>query len=77
MFSGISCAEHYVKLGVRRENIVFVSGMGCASRLPYYLNTYGFNGLQAGSVPHARRCYSRQKPAVKGSRPARRLSSTG
>jgi 2-oxoglutarate ferredoxin oxidoreductase subunit beta len=31
-------------LGVRRENFVFVSGMGCAGRLPHYLNTYGFHG---------------------------------
>ena len=37
-------------LGVPRENIVFVSGMGCSSRLPYYLNTYGFNGLH-GRAP--------------------------
>jgi 2-oxoglutarate ferredoxin oxidoreductase subunit beta len=37
-------------LGVPREQIVFVSGMGCASRLPYYLNTYGFNGLH-GRAP--------------------------
>ncbi len=31
-------------LGVPRENFVFVSGLGCAGRLPYYLNTYGFHG---------------------------------
>ena len=31
-------------LGVPRENLVFVSGVGCAGRLPYYLNTYGFQG---------------------------------
>jgi len=37
-------------LGVPREKIVFVSGMGCSSRLPYYLNTYGFNGLH-GRAP--------------------------
>ena len=37
-------------LGVPREKIVFVSGMGCSSRLPYYLSTYGFNGLH-GRAP--------------------------
>jgi 2-oxoglutarate ferredoxin oxidoreductase subunit beta len=37
-------------LGVPRENIVFVSGVGCASRLPYYLSTYGFHGLH-GRAP--------------------------
>src|SRR6266849_4916452 len=31
-------------LGVPRENLVFVSGLGCAGRLPYYLSTYGFHG---------------------------------
>src|SRR5215216_642092 len=32
-------------LGVPRENIVFISGIGCSSRLPYYMNTYGFHSL--------------------------------
>jgi 2-oxoglutarate ferredoxin oxidoreductase subunit beta len=32
-------------LGLPREQFVFVSGIGCASRLPYYLNTYGFHTL--------------------------------
>jgi 2-oxoglutarate/2-oxoacid ferredoxin oxidoreductase subunit beta len=36
-------------LGLPRENLVFVSGIGCASRLPYYLNTYGFQGIQGRS----------------------------
>jgi len=31
-------------LGVARENFAFVSGLGCAGRLPYYLNTFGFHG---------------------------------
>jgi 2-oxoglutarate ferredoxin oxidoreductase subunit beta len=37
-------------LGVPRENIVFVSGAGCAGRLPYYLSTYGFHGAH-GRAP--------------------------
>lgn len=32
-------------LGLPRERFVFVSGIGCSSRLPYYLNTYGFHTL--------------------------------
>jgi 2-oxoglutarate ferredoxin oxidoreductase subunit beta len=28
-------------LGIPRENIVIVSGIGCSSRFPYYMNTYG------------------------------------
>ena len=32
-------------LGVPRENIVFISGIGCSSRFPYYLDTYGFHSI--------------------------------
>jgi 2-oxoglutarate ferredoxin oxidoreductase subunit beta len=38
------------QLGLRRENIVFVSGIGCSSRLPYYLNTYGMHSIH-GRAP--------------------------
>ena len=31
--------------GVRKEDVVFVSGIGCSSRFPYYINTYGFHSL--------------------------------
>ena len=33
------------KLGVDRTNTVFVSGIGCSSRFPYYMNTYGFHSI--------------------------------
>ncbi len=33
------------ELGVPRENFVFVSGIGCSSRYPYYMNTYGLHGI--------------------------------
>src|SRR6266513_5502536 len=32
-------------LGIPREKIVFVSGIGCSSRFPYYMNTYGFHSI--------------------------------
>ena len=38
------------ELGVRRENTVFVSGIGCAARFPYYMNTYGMHGIH-GRAP--------------------------
>ncbi|MDO8462401.1 MAG: 2-oxoacid:ferredoxin oxidoreductase subunit beta [Deltaproteobacteria bacterium] len=38
------------ELGIPRENFVFVSGIGCASRLPYYVNTYGFHTIH-GRAP--------------------------
>lgn len=36
--------------GVKKENVVFVSGIGCSSRFPYYINTYGFHSLH-GRAP--------------------------
>lgn len=38
------------ELGIPRENFVFVSGIGCSSRFPYYVNTYGFHTLH-GRAP--------------------------
>jgi 2-oxoglutarate ferredoxin oxidoreductase subunit beta len=37
-------------LGLRKENIVFVSGIGCSSRFPYYLDTYGMHSIH-GRAP--------------------------
>jgi len=37
-------------LGVEKENTVFVSGIGCAARFPYYLSTYGFHTIH-GRAP--------------------------
>jgi 2-oxoglutarate ferredoxin oxidoreductase subunit beta len=37
-------------LGLRRENLVFVSGIGCSSRFPYYLQTYGLHSIH-GRAP--------------------------
>lgn len=38
------------ELGIARENTVFISGIGCSSRFPYYLNTYGFHTIH-GRAP--------------------------
>jgi len=35
------------------EKTVFVSGIGCSSRLPHYMNTYGFHGLHGRALPLA------------------------
>ena len=37
-------------LGLARENIVFISGIGCASGLPYYMNTYGFHSIHGRAI---------------------------
>ncbi|MEV6381593.1 2-oxoacid:ferredoxin oxidoreductase subunit beta [Streptomyces sp. NPDC051773] len=38
------------ELGLARENIVFVSGIGCSSRFPYYMDTYGMHSIH-GRAP--------------------------
>lgn len=38
------------KLGIPRENYVFVSGIGCSSRFPYYMNTYGFHSIHGRAM---------------------------
>src|SRR3974390_1496650 len=38
------------ELGIPRENVVFISGIGCSSRFPYYMNTYGFHTIH-GRAP--------------------------
>lgn len=37
-------------IGARRESTVFISGIGCSSRFPYYMNTYGFHSIH-GRAP--------------------------
>jgi len=41
------------ELGIPRERFVFVSGIGCSSRFPYYMNTYGFHTLHGRAAPIA------------------------
>ena len=36
--------------GAPKENIVFVSGIGCSSRFPYYINTYGFHSMHGRAM---------------------------
>jgi 2-oxoglutarate/2-oxoacid ferredoxin oxidoreductase subunit beta len=38
------------ELGIAKEDIVFISGIGCSSRFPYYMNTYGFHTIH-GRAP--------------------------
>ena len=38
------------EMGVKREDVVFVSGIGCSSRFPYYMNTYGMHSIH-GRAP--------------------------
>jgi 2-oxoglutarate ferredoxin oxidoreductase subunit beta len=56
------CGDHGVLAGLQRvlrknnidpENVVSVSGIGCSSRLPHYLRTYGFHGIHGRALPIA------------------------
>jgi len=56
------CGDHAVLTAVERvleteqlppEQTVFVSGIGCASRFPHYLSTYGFHGIHGRALPLA------------------------
>jgi len=38
------------QIGVKKEDIVFISGIGCSSRFPYYMNNYGLHGIH-GRAP--------------------------
>ncbi len=38
------------EIGVKREDVVFISGIGCSSRFPYYMNTYGMHSIH-GRAP--------------------------
>ena len=38
------------EMGIKREDVVFISGIGCSSRFPYYMNTYGMHSIH-GRAP--------------------------
>lgn len=42
----LSAVENvFPRIGYKKENFTVVSGIGCSSRFPYYMNTYGFHGI--------------------------------
>ena len=56
------CGDHAVltaaqrllaEMQLRPETTVFVSGIGCSSRLPHYMKTYGFHGIHGRALPIA------------------------
>jgi 2-oxoglutarate ferredoxin oxidoreductase subunit beta len=51
-------------LGVPREKLVFVSGIGCAARFPYYMNTYGLHSIH-GRAPAIATGISTTRPDLK------------
>jgi 2-oxoglutarate ferredoxin oxidoreductase subunit beta len=53
------CGDHAIlsavskvfpEIGYKKENYVLVSGIGCSSRFPYYVNTYGFHGIHGRAM---------------------------
>lgn len=49
----MSLKNAIVKLGLKPWEVVLVSGIGCSSKLPYWVKTYGFNGLHGRPMPVA------------------------
>ena len=50
-YSILAQTQHIMpELGIPKENVVFISGIGCSSRFPYYMNTYGFHTIH-GRAP--------------------------
>ena len=50
-YASLNTAQNlFPRLGIPREKVVVVSGIGCSSRFPYYMNTYGFHGIH-GRAP--------------------------
>ena len=50
-YSILSTVQGFLpELGLARENVVFISGIGCSSRFPYYMNTYGMHSIH-GRAP--------------------------
>lgn len=49
------------KIGVNPENHAFISGIGCSSRFPYYMNTYGFHSIhgRAPTIASGLRCVNK------------------
>ncbi|HEX8041276.1 MAG TPA: 2-oxoacid:ferredoxin oxidoreductase subunit beta [Chryseosolibacter sp.] len=41
------------ELGIPKEKIVYVSGIGCSGRFPYYMDTYGFHSIHGRALPIA------------------------
>src|SRR5438132_10750054 len=46
------------ELGIARENLVIISGIGCSSRLPYYVDSYGMHSIhgRAPAIASGRAC---------------------
>src|SRR6195952_2413831 len=52
------------ELNIPREDIVFISGIGCSSRFPYYMNTYGMHSIH-GRAPATATGLSTSRPDLK------------
>ena len=45
-----SVQNFMAEMGISKEKIVFVSGIGCAARFPYYMNTYGVHSIHGSCL---------------------------
>src|SRR4030042_2677585 len=58
-------AKALAALQVMPHQVVIVSGMGCSSRLPYFMSTYGVHGVHGRAIPIATGLQM-ARPALKG-----------
>lgn len=50
-YSILSAVQSFLpELGLKREDICFISGIGCSSRFPYYLSTYGMHSIHGRAL---------------------------
>ena len=63
------------ELGIRRENLVFVSGIGCAARFPYYVQSYGMHSIH-GRAPAIATGLATTRPDLSGTSTSRSSCST-
>lgn len=54
------------ELGLAKENIAFVSGIGCSSRFPYYMNTYGMHSIHGRALHRHRARHLPPRPVGLG-----------
>ncbi|MBC8456316.1 2-oxoacid:ferredoxin oxidoreductase subunit beta [bacterium] len=48
-----SIQKTFASLGEKKENFAVISGIGCSSRFPYYMDTYGIHGIHGRAIPIA------------------------
>ena len=70
-----SVQNFMAEMGISKEKIVFVSGIGCAARFPYYMNTYGVHSIHGRAPAVATGCLLYTSPSPRDPKTSRMPSS--